>query len=88
MRLESKESAETRALQAVNVHGRLPDIVGLPLGIEVDLNVISGLIRADPRKELTDLQLDISGYQRSKEYYLQAIRNFFTRCKQQGGETV
>ena len=85
VRVQPKD--EVRARQAVNVHGRLPDIVGLPLGTEVDLNVISGLIRAAPRVELTDLQLDITGYQRSREYYLQAIRNFFTRCKQPGGES-
>ena len=88
MRVESKVKDEVRARQAVNAHGRLPDIVGLPLGTEVDLNVISGLIRAAPRVELTDLQLDITGHQRSREYYLQAIRSFFTRCKQPGGETV
>ena len=86
MRVEPKVKDEVRARQAVNVHGRLPDLVQLPLGTEVDLNVISGLFRAAPQRELTDLQLDIPGYQRSREYYLQAIRNLFTWSKQPGGE--
>ena len=84
-----KLSDNDRAQRALKVHGRLPPTpIKLPVGTEVDLVIVSRLIREHPRKKLVSLRLDIPGRERSRDYYLQEMEKFLKECEKPGGEIL
>ena len=87
VKVEQKTSDINRAQRALKIHGHLPHTVTRLLqGTEVDLIVVSSLMRRDSRKELVSLNLDLPGRERSKDYYLQEMEKLIKECKKPGGE--
>ena len=74
------------AEKAIQTHGRLPPIVtGLHEEAAADLMARASLKLQDPCSDLVRLCLDVPGKQRSKEYYLNTIEEFFKHCQQPQG---
>ena len=87
VKVEHKPSDTIRAQRALKTHSRLPHTVTrLPQGTEVDLIVVSSIMRRDPRKELVSLNLDLPGRERSRDYYLQEMEKLMKECEKPGGE--
>ena len=77
------------AEEAIDKYGHLPSsVTGLHEEIAADLMTRASLILQDICGDLVRLCLDIPGKQRSKHYYLQAIRDFFKNCQQPHGTTM
>lgn len=62
------------------------NIQGLSQAAVLDLKTIAGKIARSEHKELTSLKLDITGDEKPKQYYLDAIDVFIRECKQPGGK--
>ena len=76
-----RDSALTK--RAIQTHGRLPSTVtGLHEEAAADLMARTCVVLQDPTGDLVRLCLDVSGKQRSKQYYLNTIEEFFKLCKQ------
>ena len=72
-----------RAERATQIHGHLPPIVaGLHKEAAADLMATASLELHNINSDLVQLCLDIPGKQRSKEYYLKTIGEFFKHCQQ------
>ena len=67
---------------AVQTHGHLPPIVtGLHEEAAADLMARASLQLQTPNTDVVHLCLDVPGMQRSKEYYLKTIEEFFKHCQ-------
>ena len=89
VKVQHKPSDTIRAQRALKTHGRLPHTVTrLPQGTEVDLIVVSSIMKRNPRTELVSLNLDLPGRERSRDYYLQEIEKIMRECDKPGGEVV
>ena len=74
------------AERAFQTHGRLPSTVtGLHEEAAADLMARASLLLHDSTKDIVQLCLDVSGKQRSKQYYLNTIEKFLKHCKQPVG---
>ena len=77
------------AEKAIDKYGRLPSIAtGLHEEAAADLMARASQILQDTSGNLVRLCLDTPGKQRSKQYYLQAIGDFFKHCQQPQGSTM
>ena len=87
VKVEHKPSDTIRAQRALKTHIRLPHTVTrLPQGTEVDLIVVSSIMRCHPRHELVSLNLDLPGREHSRDYYLQEMEKLMKECEKPGGE--
>ena len=74
------------AKRAVQTYGHLPPIVtGLHEEAAADLMARASLELQSPDIDLVRLCLDVSGKQRSKEYYLQTVEEYLKHCQQPVG---
>ena len=74
------------AERAFQTHGHLPSpVTGLHEEAAADLMATVSLVLQDSTSELVRLCLDVSGKQRSKQYYLNTIEEFLKHCKQPEG---
>ena len=77
------------AEKAINWYGRLPTIpITLQEETAADLMARASLILQDTTSDLVRLCLDVPGKQRSKQYYLQAIEEFFKNCRETFGMLI
>jgi len=60
------------------------DTATITSGVRKDIEVIQGYIERDPLKQLYSMH-DDSKYQKSKQFYLYSIENFFKKCMAIGG---
>ena len=75
--------------KAINRHGHLPTTpITLQEETAADLMARASLILQDTTSDLVRLCLDVPGKQRSKQYYLQAIEEFFKNCQEPVGMTL
>ena len=74
------------AVNAVKTHGCLPQIeTGLHEEAAPDLMATTSRHLLDSNAKVVQLCLDVPGKQRSKEYYLKTIGEFFKNCQQPQG---
>ena len=74
------------AERAFQTHGRLPSTVtGLHEEAAADLMARASIELQDSSHDLVRLCLDVPGKQRSKQYYLNTIKEFLKHCKQSLG---
>lgn len=79
----------TMAERAVAKYGHLPPIVaGLHDEVAADIMARASLVLQARSSDLVRLCLDTPGYQRTKEFYLRAIEEFFEHCQQPGGTCI
>ena len=76
----------TMAARAISKYGCLPSVVaGLHEELAADIMARASLILQDRSTDLVHLSIDTPGYQRSKEYHLKNIQEFFEQCQKPGG---
>ena len=76
----SKPRDEERAQKILEDRGK-----SVAPGVGIDLEIVQGLIRADPTKELVGVFPDNPGGQHSKHHYLRRVEELMKHCKQPGG---
>ena len=77
------------AEKAINRHGRLPTTpIALQEETAADLMARASLTMQTTSTDLVRLCLDVPGKQRSKQYYLQAIEEFFKNCQEPVGMLI
>ena len=77
------------AEKAINRHGHLPTTpITLQEETSADLMAHASLELQDTAVDLVRLCLDVPGKQRSKQYYLQAIEEFFKNCQEPIGMLI
>ena len=75
--------------RAVSTYGCLPPIVtGLHKEAAADLMATASVRMQAPNTDLVRLCLDVPGKQRSKQYYLNTIQEFFKHCQKPLGKFV
>ena len=75
-----------RAEKAKEMFGSLPSIVpGLHEETAADLMATASVYMKNPISAVVQLLLDVPMMQRSKQYYLKKIEEFFQNCKQPAG---
>ena len=76
----------TMAARAISKYGYLPSVVaGMHEELAADIMARASLSLKDGSTELVCLSIDTPGYQRSKEYHLKNIQEFFEQCKKPSG---
>ena len=80
--VERRVRDPAKAEKAIDKYGRLPSsVTGLHEEAAADLMARASQILQDTATDLVRLCLDVPGKQCSKQYYLQAIREFFKQCR-------
>jgi len=86
VQVQPRERNPALAKRAVQTYGHLPPIVtGLHEEAAADLMARASLRLRDCCTDLVRLCLDVPGKQRSREYYLNTIEEFFKDCQQPAG---
>ena len=88
IRVQPRVKSPALAERAIQTHGHLPPIVtdlGLHEEAAADLMAAASFRLQSPNTDLVRLCLDVPGKQRSKEYYLKTIEEFFKHCQHPEG---
>ena len=86
VKVQSRVRDPALAEKATKIHGRLPPTVtGLHEEAAADLMAAASVRLRSSTSDVVRLCLDIHEKQRSKQYYLKTIENFFKDCQQPVG---
>ena len=85
--VKKRKRNPTLAEKATNLFGSLPSIVpGLHEEAAADLMATASVQMKSPNVEVVQLLLDVPMMQRSKQYYLKKIEEFFQSCVEPVGK--
>ena len=86
IQVQHRERDPVHAEKAIQTHGHLPPIVtGLHEEAAADVMAVASIRLKDCGSDLVHLCLDVPGKERSKQYYLKKIEEFFKHCQQPQG---
>ena len=86
VKVQSRVKDPARAEKAIQTHGLLPQkVTGLHKEAAADLMAAASLRLQSSTSDVVRLCLNVPEKQRSKQYYLETIENFFKDCQQPVG---